>query len=136
MFRTVFNKAVTKRFNSTNAGKVYNFEQFKSLVQNPSSKVVLVDVREPSELKDYTLPHAINIPYKTNPDALQLNDSQFQSNMGFNKPSKDKELVFFCAKGIRASMARDIANKNGYSNTAVYPGSMTEWLSKGGRDIK
>lgn len=136
MFKILLNRGFTQRFNSTSVGKVYNFEQFKSLVQNPSSKIVLVDVREPSELKDYELPHAINIPYKTNPDALQLNDAQFQSSMGFDKPSKDKELVFFCAKGIRASMARDIASINGYSYTAVYPGSMTEWLSKGGRDIK
>ncbi|SMN20533.1 similar to Saccharomyces cerevisiae YOR286W RDL2 Protein with rhodanese activity [Maudiozyma saulgeensis] len=136
MFKSILGKGLMYRTYGSNANKVYSFDQFKSLVQNPSSRVVLVDVREPSELADYKLPHAINIPYKTKPDALSLSGSQFKVNMGFEKPSKDKELVFFCAKGIRAAAAKDIASKNGYPNTAVYPGSMTEWLANGGRDIK
>ncbi|CAB4252919.1 similar to Saccharomyces cerevisiae YOR286W RDL2 Protein with rhodanese activity [Maudiozyma barnettii] len=136
MIKSVFGKGLMYRTYGSNSNKIYTFDQFKVLVQNPSSKVVLVDVREPSELLDYKLPHTINIPYKTKPEALSLSRSQFKAEMGFEKPAEDKELVFFCAKGIRAAAAKDIASKNGYSTTAVYPGSMTEWLANGGRDIK
>lgn len=135
MFRSVFTKKSLIRLYSSNPTKVYSFDEFKSFVVNPTVRRILVDVREPSELKDYKLPNSVNIPYKTQPLALSLTSEQFKSDLGFDKPDTNKELVFFCAKGVRAKIAEDIANKNGYTNTATYPGSMTEWLEKGGRNI-
>lgn len=127
---------VLLRFMSTNTPKIYNFNEMKKLVEHPSAKKVLVDVREPEELKEYKLPKAVNIPLKTSPGALGLPDEEFEDIFKFPKPAQDNELIFFCAKGMRAKAAEELARSYGYTQTGVYPGSITEWLAKGGKDIK
>lgn len=120
---------------STKTAKIYQFEEIKQLVQHPDSKKILIDVREPEELKDYALPNSINIPLKTAPGALGLKSEEFKEIFKFNKPSIDNELIFLCAKGARAQTAEELARSFGYENTGIYPGSIKEWLEKGGRDI-
>ncbi|KAK5961135.1 thiosulfate sulfurtransferase RDL2 PWA37_001664 [Arxiozyma heterogenica] len=119
---------------STKAAKIYRFEDIKQLVQHPDSKKILIDVREPEELKDYTLPNSINIPLKTAPGALGLKSEEFKEIFKFNKPSIDSELIFLCAKGARAQTAEELARSFGYENTGIYLGSIKEWLEKGGKD--
>ena len=125
-------------FNSTRcySTRVCSFDKFKPIVQNPLANTILVDVREPSELADYAVPGAINVPYKTSPQSFSLPAPQFKTEFGVVKPEPTKHLVFFCQKGIRARNAEEVANANGYNDTEVYEGSMSEWLEKGGRDIK
>lgn len=117
---------------STSASKVYKFEDIRSLVQKPNPQKILVDVREPSELQQYKLPTAINIPLKSAPGALGLSPDEFQDVFDFEKPKTEKELIFFCAAGVRAKAAEELAKSYGYENTGVYPGSIHEWLERGG----
>ncbi|CAR22833.1 Rhodanese domain-containing protein [Lachancea thermotolerans] len=124
--------AVGSRCMSTSASKVYKFEDIRSLVQKPNPQKILVDVREPSELQQYKLPTAINIPLKSAPGALGLSPDEFQDVFDFEKPKTDKELIFFCAAGVRAKAAEELAKSYGYENTGVYPGSIHEWLERGG----
>lgn len=120
---------------STNGPKIYDFEGIKKLVEKPDSSKVLVDVREPSELEAYKMPTAINIPLQSAPGALGLPKEEFKEVFQFPKPDKDQELIFFCLKGIRAKAAEELARSYGYEDTGVYPGSINEWLEKGGSDI-
>lgn len=120
---------------STKVAKIYKFEDIKSLVESPNRKRLLVDVREPDEVKEYKLPNSINIPLKTAPGALGLKAEEFREIFHFKKPSTEDELIFLCAKGARAQTAEELARSFGYENTGIYPGSIKEWLEKGGKDV-
>ena len=124
------------RYLRTNGPKAYNFEDIKQLVQHPDPKKVLVDVREPEELKECKLPNSINIPLKSAPGALGLPEEEFQELFHIEKPPKDKELIFFCALGVRAKTSEELARSYGYESTGVWEGSMKEWKEKGGDKIK
>ncbi|CAB4252918.1 similar to Saccharomyces cerevisiae YOR285W RDL1 Protein of unknown function containing a rhodanese-like domain [Maudiozyma barnettii] len=113
-------------------GPSYNFSQMKDLATNRKPSVILVDVREPSEYAVVHIPGSINVPYKSHPNGFALDASDFQSSFGIAKPTQDKELVFFCASGMRAAKARSVAFNNGFPNTAIYSGSMNDWVSNGG----
>lgn len=109
--------------------KVYDYKQIKNLVQNPSSDVMVVDVREPVEFQDGHIPGAINIPFKSNPGALGLSEEDFEENFGFEKPDPSKELVFYCLAGIRSTAAEDLARTFGYKKRGNYVGSYEDWVS-------
>lgn len=136
MLKSAFNASrlagVSTRMLSTKVPKIYHFEDVKSLIQKPNPSKILVDVREPNEVKQHALPTAINLPLKTAPGALSLKPEEFEDVFHFKKPSTDKELIFFCAAGVRAKAAEELARSYGYENTGIYPGSMNEWLEKSG----
>lgn len=117
-------------------GKIYNFEDIKQFAATSSPNRVMIDVREPAEFSVVQIPNSVNMPFKTYPDGLSLNPEEFKSAFGFEKPSKESELIFFCAGGFRAKNAEEKAKQNGYSNTSVYPGSMNDWIAKGGDKLK
>lgn len=91
-----------------------------------------VDVREPSEYQDGYIPGAINIPIKSQPDALFLPEEEFEERFGFSKPGTDKEVVFYCKSGVRGSAAAQLAQQHGYKNVAEYRGSWLDWQKQGG----
>ena len=127
------------RFYSQNLSpKLYYFEQIKQFVENPktNSNKILVDVREPNELEEYCMPHSINIPLKSSPEALGMSKEQFEDTFHFPKPNDEHELIFFCAKGIRAKTAESIARWHGYKHTGIYTGSIADWLANSGDKIK
>lgn len=71
-------------------------------------------MREPYEFEANSIPTAINLPIKSHPDALLLNEEEFQDQFGFAKPPLNKEVVFFCKAGVRSSAAAGIAKQAGY----------------------
>ncbi|KAH3902808.1 uncharacterized protein SCDLUD_000399 [Saccharomycodes ludwigii] len=112
----------------------YTFEKISKLIAHPHPGQVLVDVREPSELKNSgTIPGSLNIPYKSAPGSLNLPENEFKDLYSFDKPSKTNELIFYCAAGLRAKAAAELAQSFGYNKIGVYPGSMNEWLAKSGK---
>ncbi|SCV05887.1 LANO_0H17370g1_1 [Lachancea nothofagi CBS 11611] len=132
----VSSRAALSRNMATKATKTYQFEDIKSLVLKPDARRLLVDVREPSEVQQYALPTAINLPLKSAPGALGLSSEEFEDVFGIPKPATENELIFFCAAGVRAKAAEELANSYGYGNTGLYPGSIHEWLEKGGDKLK
>lgn len=117
---------------SHNGTKTYDFEAMKKLASKRDPSVVLVDVREPTEYDLVKIPGSVNVPFRSHPQGFSLEDATFERTFGFPKPSKDKELVFFCASGRRGASAQSLAEKSGYYNTSLYPGSVNDWVSKGG----
>ncbi|CCK71354.1 thiosulfate sulfurtransferase RDL2 KNAG_0G02970 [Huiozyma naganishii CBS 8797] len=118
------------------AAKVYTFEDVRRLVQQPAPGRLLVDVREPEEVQENALPGAVNIPLKSSPGALGLSAEEFRDVFHFDKPPLDSELVFLCARGVRAQTAEELARSYGYEHTGVYPGSIAEWIKRGGETVK
>ncbi|KAF2213306.1 hypothetical protein CERZMDRAFT_4032, partial [Cercospora zeae-maydis SCOH1-5] len=112
--------------------KVYDFSHMKKLSESPSGETILVDVREPSEYQAGYIPGAINLPIKSQPDALFLPEEEFEDRFGFEKPPMDKEVVFYCKAGVRSSAAAQLAQQQGYQNIAEYRGSWLDWEKNGG----
>ncbi|CAK7902583.1 thiosulfate sulfurtransferase Rdl2p, mitochondrial [[Candida] anglica] len=109
----------------------YKYDGIKNLASNPEAhpNTVLVDVREPVEFNDGHIPNAINIPFTSSPGALSLDPEDFSEQFGFEKPSTDKELVFYCLAGVRSSAAEDLARTFGYKNRGNYLGSYEDWVT-------
>lgn len=107
--------------------KVYDYAQVKEISSKPSAERILIDVREPSEYESGYIPSAINLPIKSQPDALFLPAEEFEDRFGFEKPKAEQELVFYCKSGVRSSAAAQFAQQVGFGNVAEYRGSWLDW---------
>ncbi|KAG0671559.1 hypothetical protein C6P45_000391 [Maudiozyma exigua] len=119
-----------------NVFKSYKFKDIKELIEEPNSKKVLVDVREPEEHMEYAIPNSINLPVNTAPGALGLIAEEFKSLFKYDKPDLTKELIFYCKSGTRAKVAEELARSYGYQNTGIYEGSINDWLKKNGKNVR
>ncbi|KAG5420452.1 hypothetical protein I9W82_002333 [Candida metapsilosis] len=115
----------------TPEAKLYKYDDVKEIAEHPSEHPdsVLVDVREPVEYDDGHIPGAINVPFKSSPGALDLSEDDFLDNFGFEKPDKNKELVFYCLGGVRSTAAEELANTFGYKKRGNYVGSYEDWVA-------
>ncbi|CAK7241095.1 MAG: Thiosulfate sulfurtransferase rdl2, mitochondrial [Sporothrix thermara] len=113
--------------------KIWSFEDMQKLVKKPDSSIVIVDAREPAELKDTgRIPGAINIPVTTAPDSFFLPDEEFEDRFGFARPDRDTEVIFYCKAGVRSRAAAGLAKEAGWTKVGEYPGSWLDWSGKGG----
>lgn len=85
------------------------------------SGAVLLDVREDSERMAYSLPGAVGIPL-----------GELRSRLGELDP--EKEIITFCAIGVRAYNAARILSNHGFRNVLVYPGGARFYRSVHYRD--
>jgi rhodanese-related sulfurtransferase len=115
------------------SSKLTSFHRkIQKLSSNPNDSTVIIDVREPSELVEGFIPGAINIPIKSQPDGLLLNADEFAERFDFDKPTADKEVLFYCRSGVRSKAAAMLARQVGYQKVSEYPGSWLDWEKNGG----
>eukprot|EP00511_Aplanochytrium_stocchinoi_P006989 CAMPEP_0204832042 /NCGR_PEP_ID=MMETSP1346-20131115/12508_1 /ASSEMBLY_ACC=CAM_ASM_000771 /TAXON_ID=215587 /ORGANISM="Aplanochytrium stocchinoi, Strain GSBS06" /LENGTH=171 /DNA_ID=CAMNT_0051963583 /DNA_START=29 /DNA_END=540 /DNA_ORIENTATION=+ len=74
----------------------------------------VIDVREQNEILEtghleYEGFTAKNIPLGILQDALTYSEDDFLDEFGFEKPKKDRVLIFSCKSGVRSDMACRIA---------------------------
>ncbi|KZT06752.1 Rhodanese-like protein [Laetiporus sulphureus 93-53] len=112
--------------------KILSYEELKPKTLQPSPETYLVDVREPDEVLQGSIPSSVNLPLSTLPGSLHLDAAAFKEKYGFQKPHRDQEIVFYCRSGKRAATACDIAKRNGYTNLANYQGSWLDWVAREG----
>jgi len=62
------------------------------------------------------IPSAVNVPLSVLSGALHLPPQEFQAQFGFEKPTAEHKLVFYCRSGMRSASAADVAKRNGYSS--------------------
>lgn len=74
----------------------------------------LIDVREPDEVIQGSIPSSVNIPLSVLPGSLKMTREDFEKKFGFAKPRRTQEIIFYCRSGVRAATAGDIARKNEY----------------------
>ncbi len=72
-------------------------------------EAILLDVREDAELMAYALPGAVHIPL-----------GELRSRMG--ELDKRKEIITFCAIGVRSYNAARMLMLHGFENVLLYPG--------------
>ncbi len=87
-------------------GKI-SFSDWDVVEKNPDA--VLLDVREDAELMAFSLPHAVHIPL-----------GQLRSRL--NELDRTKEIITFCAIGVRSYNAARILMQNGFKKVRLYPG--------------
>lgn len=95
-----------------------NVDDLKRKLQGNVENLALIDVREAYELND-TLGHIeniINIPIATLSDKLKELEE-----------IKDKELIFICRSGARATTGGQILMQAGFKNISVLDGGMLAW---------
>lgn len=87
-------------------GKI-TFSDWNVTETNPDA--VLLDIREDAELMAFSLPHAKHIPL-----------GQLRSRL--SELDKSKEIITFCAIGVRSYNAARILMQNGFEHVRLYPG--------------
>ncbi|CAL1696527.1 unnamed protein product [Somion occarium] len=112
--------------------KELTYEELKPRTQQPSPDAYIVDVREPDEVLQGSIPSAVNVPLSVLAESFHLNHTDFEKKFGFAKPRQDQELVFYCRSGKRSTTACDVAKRNGYKNILNYKGSWLDWIQREG----
>ncbi|KDQ63866.1 hypothetical protein JAAARDRAFT_29918 [Jaapia argillacea MUCL 33604] len=112
---------------------ILTYEQVKAKSNAPSPDAYIVDVREPDEVVQGSIPSSVNLPLSVIANSLHLDPVIFKEKHGFEKPKKDQELVFYCRSGKRSASASDVAKRNGYTNIFNYEGSWLDWVAKDGK---
>lgn len=103
-----------------------SYDQLKKILA--AQKSVVIDVREPWELREYgNIPGSINVPLGQVNIALQLEPEEFRERFGGDMPGVTDHIVFSCLAGIRSKKALDSAVTLGYTDVQHYPGGWQEW---------
>ncbi|KAK4246380.1 Rhodanese-like domain-containing protein [Corynascus novoguineensis] len=114
--------------------KIWDFEALQKLTSNPNHSVIIIDVREPHELKESgRIPGALNVPVGSAPDSFFVGEDEFEDRFGRPRPPRDAEVVFYCRAGVRSRAAAGLARDAGWTNVGEYPGSWLDWVAKGGK---
>lgn len=114
--------------------KIIDFVTLKKIVDNPKSKVKLIDTRSQAEYDEGSIPGAIFYPHSKN----YYKDGSFKSastiyldyhDLGFNRSD---EIVLYCKSSYRATVTALLLEDAGFENVWVYDGAWLEWSTKGG----
>ncbi|XP_024124170.1 thiosulfate sulfurtransferase/rhodanese-like domain-containing protein 3 isoform X2 [Oryzias melastigma] len=103
-----------------------SYEQLKQRLND--GKVVVIDVREPWELREYGfIPGSVNVPLGQVNTAFQLSPEDFREKFGAEMPHRTDNIVFLCLAGIRSKAAVDTAASLGYKDAQHYPDGWQGW---------
>lgn len=91
-------------------------DQFQDEIKGNSNHV-LIDVREPGEVKQGYIPGAVNIPL-----------SQMKHRVG--EIQKNDRIYLYCRSGMRSKQAAKILKKNGFSELSHLQGGIMSWKGK------
>lgn len=78
---------------------------------------VLIDVREPSEVKQGFIPGAINIPLS-------------QMKQRVSEIQKNNHVYLYCRSGMRSKQAARVLKKNGFNKLSHLQGGIISWKGK------
>jgi rhodanese-related sulfurtransferase len=114
---------------------LYTYPDITTLTTTPSPHRILIDVREPSELTQTgRIPGAQNLPISSAGDGFFLPADEFEDRYGFQRPTDEDEVIFYCKAGVRSRAAARLAQQAGFGGKiGEFPGSWMEWVEKGGK---
>lgn len=103
------------KFQRSRSVKNYTASEVSSLLKNNLSGAVLLDVRTPDERKARHIKGSLHIPsYELVSRTDELNKY------------KDKEIICYCASGMRSSSAAYLLSKKGFK-AANMRGGISAW---------
>jgi thiosulfate/3-mercaptopyruvate sulfurtransferase len=119
-------------------GKLATWQYVLDHLSDP--RVKLVDARSPEEYRGENnsgarrgghIPGAVNVDYVANARADEPRYYKSQAELlelyAARGVTKDKEVIAYCATGVRASVDYFALRLIGYPETRVYTGSWAEW---------
>jgi rhodanese-related sulfurtransferase len=86
-------------------------DEFVQLAKQPPKEVVLVDLRNPTEVEEPTIDHVVNIPFEMLPERIEGLKS-------------GPTPVFFCPTGARAEMAHNLVSEAGGESRFLASGAI------------
>jgi rhodanese-related sulfurtransferase len=104
---------IYSRFAGVKGLKNLRTEQFGEELKTSPNKV-LIDVREPSEVKRGYIAGAVNIPLS-------------QLNQRIGEIPTGKSIYLYCQSGMRSKQAARVLQKNGFRELAHLQGGITAW---------
>lgn len=81
--------------------------------------VTLLDVRENDEVANCKIPESIHIPLA-------------EVNKRFKELDPTKEIVVYCAAGVRSARASKVLDGAGFKNVKNLKGGIRNWVASGG----
>lgn len=81
--------------------------------------IVLLDVRENDEVANCKIPESIHIPLA-------------EVNTRFKELDPQKEIVVYCAAGVRSARASKILDNAGFKKVKNLKGGIRSWTASGG----
>ena len=93
-----------------------DYQSLLSLLQEPSSRLLLLDVRTAEEYVAGHIPGAVLAPY----DSLEA---------GFREPDKGRPIVVYCRSGRRSAIALETLRRMGYTNLSDF-GAVDNWKGR------
>lgn len=85
-------------------------------IEKKDSSMLILDVRTPEEFAAGHVPGAINIPY-----------THLPSRISEVADAADKDIVLYCATGIRSEQGAQRLRENGFTKLFHLDGDMTAW---------
>ena len=92
------------------------FAAWDATENSDPQQTILLDVREESERMAFSVPGSVGIPLG-------------QLRMRLGELDKNKEIIVFCAIGVRAYNAARILMSHGFENVKVYPGGSRFYMA-------
>ena len=89
-------------------------------LRSSGSNVVILDVREPDENAQGSIPGAVFIPR-----------GQLESNIENKIPDKTAKVLIHCASGVRSAFAAKTLSELGYTDVASVAGGFNKWKDEG-----
>lgn len=99
-------------------------DELRAKIEN-EEMFMLIDVREPYEFDENTIDGAFNVPRGLL--EFKIGDEKFWDEQGMYVPEKTEELILFCNKGNRGSLATEALVKLGYENVKNLEGGWLVW---------
>jgi rhodanese-related sulfurtransferase len=120
-FNQSLDQMVATAQNSVNGVTV---EQVKEKLDN-GDMILLIDVREPGEFNAGYIPGAINIPRGV--IEFKMNNEVFWDGAFLYLPELEDEIIVYCKKGKRGTLAAETLTKLGYKNVTYINGGWKDW---------
>lgn len=117
-----------------NLDMIASFDYVTEVIENPDSKVKIIDVRSIAEYEQGNIPTSILYPHTKN----LYSDGTFMSARDMylfyldKGIKRDDELVLYCKSSFRATQTLALLQEAGYENIKIYDGAWLEWEAAGG----
>lgn len=96
-------------------------------MMSASTDLLVVDVREPGEMREGHLPNAINVPR----GLLEAKADLEYPHRDPNLADRHQPVIVYCASGIRSLLASQTLQEMGFTQVKSMAGGFMAWKSEG-----
>ena len=98
-----------------------------SAMMAASGDLLVLDVREPGEVREGHLPNAVNVPRGLLEAKADLEFPHRDPNLA----DRHQPVIVYCASGVRSLLASATLQEMGFTRVSSMAGGFTAWKSEG-----